>query len=425
MKLTTDELAMLEGKEGPAVQKAMELLMQYGEALDAERFVDTNNVTVTVVPGSDTFRRIIPSMDMDDYVSKVFLNSDTKVYVDKVKAFTTSNAGFRDYSYPQYQKGGQEACDIAEQAERYSQRIGIVTLNSCVPYQCGNIPTKGESCAWTESSAIAYCNSILGAKTNIEGGPSAFAAAVAGKTPLVGMHLDENRKGQVIVQVEAPMDTVQDWALLGYFTGPLVGLEVPVYTNIKTRPDLFMNMSLCAAGISSGSIVMFHIPGITPEAPNLEIATGGTKNLPVITYGPEDRKRTHEILNQSRKDDVDVIVLGCPHYTLERIATLASLLDGKKVHENVELYITIGRAQKAIADMMGYTDIITKAGGILLVDSCGTVIVINPAKVLASDSAKILHYIPRMTGVHSTLLGSLEDCIVAATTGKWKGSVLR
>jgi predicted aconitase len=423
MRLAHDEIEMLEGKQGRARQKAMEFLVAYGNALGAEQFVDTNNVTVAVVPGYDNFRRISPTLDMDEYVSKVFLNSDETVIVDKVRAFTTSNAGFRDYAHPQYQKGGQEACDIAEIAEKYSQRIGIVTLNSCVPYLCGNIPTKGEACAWTESSAIAYCNAILGAKTNIEGGPSAFASAVTGKTPLAGMHLDENRRGKVIVQVDIELETIQDWALLGYFAGPLVGLDVPVYTNIKSTPDLFMNMSLCAAGISSGSIVMFHIPGVTPEAPTLDMATGGAKGLRVLTYGREERRKTHEILNQSMKDDVDVVVLGCPHYTLERIAALASLLEGKKVHPNTELYITIGHAQKATADRMGYTDTITKAGGIILENSCGTVIIIDPSKVLASDSAKILHYIPRMTGVHSTLLGSLEDCITAATTGKWEGAL--
>lgn len=425
MKLTTDELDMLGGKQGLAKQKAMELLVQYGEALGAERLVDTNNVTLCICPGPDGLRRISPSLDMDEYVSKDSLGSDETVVIDKLKAFTTSNAGYRNYAYPQFQKGGKAACDIAYKAEKYCQRIGIVTLNSCVPYQCGNIPTRGEHCAWTESSAIAYCNAILGAKTNIEGGHSAFASAVTGKTPLAGMHLDENRKGTVIVRADVEMNTVLDWGLLGYFAGHEVGLEIPIYTNTKKIPDLFQLMSLCAAGISSGTIAMFHIPGITPEAATLDMAAGGKKNLRVVSYGREERRKTHEILNQSAKDDVDVVVLGCPHYTLERIAAVAGLLEGKKVRENTELYITIGNAQKAIADRMGYSDTIQKAGGVILEDSCGTVIVIDPSKVLASDSAKILHYIPRMTGVRNTLLGTLEDCITAATTGKWMGRVLQ
>ncbi|GHV39731.1 hypothetical protein AGMMS49546_12290 [Spirochaetia bacterium] len=424
MKLTDDELDMLGGKQGPAKQKAMEFLVQYGEALGAEQFVDTNNVTLTLCPGMEELRSMSPSLNMDEYISKDSLDSDETVVIDKLKAFTTSNATYRDYAYPELQKGGKEACESAYIAEKYCQRIGMVTLNSCTPYQCGNIPTRGEHCAWTESSAIAYCNSILGAKTNIEGGHSAFASAITGKTPLAGLHLDENRKGTVIVRVDVEMDTVLDWGLLGYFAGAQVGLEVPVYTNIKKTPDLFQLMSVGAAGMSSGTIALFHIPGITPEAATLDMVTGGGKNLRVVPYGREERRKTHKILNQSTKDDVEVVVLGCPHYNLERIAAIANLLEGKNVHENTELLITIGNAQKAIADRQGYTDTIKKAGGVVLEDSCGTHLVIDPSKVLASDSAKLLHYIPRMTGVHDTLLGTLEECITAATMGKWTGRVL-
>ena len=425
MKLTGDELDMLWGKQGLARQKAMELLVLYGEALGAEQFADTNNVTLCICPGMESLRRMSPSLDMDEYASKDSLDSAETVVIDKLKAFTTSNATYRDYAYPELQKGGKEACDAAYIAEKYCQRIGIVTLNSCAPYQCGNIPTKGEHCAWTESSAIAYCNSVLGARTNIEGGQSAFASAITGKTPLSGLHLDENRRGTVIVRADVEVDTVLDWGLLGYFAGRQAGLDVPVYTNIKKSPDLFMLMSLCAAGISSGSIAMFHIPGITPEAATFDMATGGVKNLSVVSYGREERRKTHEILNQSATDDVDVVVLGCPHYSLERIAAVASLLEGKKVHENTVLYITIGNVQKAIADRQGYTDTIKQAGGVVLEDSCGTHLVIDPSKAVASDSAKILHYIPRMTGVHNTLLGTLEECIAAAATGRWTGRVLK
>jgi predicted aconitase len=424
MKLTVDEVDMLRGKQGKAKQKAMEFLLRYGEALGAEQFADTNNVTLCICPEMESLRRITPALDMDEYISKDSLFSDETLVIDKLKAFTTSNATYRDYAYPELQKGGKDACDAAYIGEKYCQRIGIVTLNSCVPYQCGNIPTKGEHCAWTESSAIAYCNSIIGAKTNIEGSHSAFASAITGKTPLAGLHLDENRKGTIIVQVDIEMDDVLNWGLLGYYAGLQAGLEIPVYTNIKNIPDLFMLMSLGAAGMSSGTIALFHIPGITPEAATLDMATGNGKNISVISYGREERKKTHEIFNRSAKDDVDVVVLGCPHYSLERIAAVAGLLEGKKVHESVELYITVGRMQKAIADRAGYSGIIKNAGGVLLEDSCGTHLDIDPSKSTASDSAKMLHYLPRMTGVHDTFLGTLKECVTAAIMGKWTGRAL-
>jgi predicted aconitase len=423
MQLTRDEQDMLEGGQGLARQKAMELLVNYGEAVGADKFVDTNNVSVIVgaIPDADIIKKVVPSLDVDEIASKFFLDSDEIVIVDKVKAFTTSNAYFRDLAYPELQSGGKETCDLIEKIQRYSQRIGIATLNTCVPYQCGNIPTKGEHCAWTESSAIAYCNSVIGARTNIEGQQSSFASAVTGKTPLAGMQLNENREGSVVVKLDVDMNTIQDWALLGYFAGPQVGFDVPVYTNVKKVPDLYMLMSLCAAGIASGSIVMFHIEGVTPEAATLEMATGNRKDLRIVSYGSEERKHAYEKLNHSKKDDVDIVVLGCPHYSLERMATVAQILDGKKVHENVSLYITTGRTQKALAKRLGYADQIEKAGALILEDSCGNVLDLDPSRVLASDSAKLVHYIPGMTGVINTWLGTMEECIEAAITGKWRG----
>jgi predicted aconitase len=120
----------------------------------------------------------------------------------------------------------------------YFKRVGIIHLATCTPYQVGNIPAKGEHCAWTESSAIAFCNSVLGAYTNIEGLHSSFASAISGKTPLWGMHLDENRLGKVIVDVEIDMEMIRDWYLMGYYVGGELGLDVPIYTNIKRVPDL-------------------------------------------------------------------------------------------------------------------------------------------------------------------------------------------
>jgi predicted aconitase len=286
---------------------------------------------------------------------------------------------------------------------------------------------KGEVCAWSESSAIAYCNSVLGGRTNIEGFQSGFASAVTGKTPLAGMLLDESRKGSVIVNVEVEMNSVQDWSLLGYFTGPQVGLEVPIYSKFNNNPDFYEIMSLCAAGIASGSIVMFHLLGVTPEAATLEMATGGKKekDLRVVTYGSAERKRTYEILNHAKSDKVDLVTLGCPHYSLTRLCTLTRLLEGRKVHPGTALYVFTGRMQKAMADKLGYSEVIQKAGGIILEDSCGQVLELDHSTILASDSAKLVHYIPGTTGVKNTWFGTMEECVEAAITGKWQGGPLQ
>ena len=314
MKLTHDEQEMLEGKEGAARRKAMELLVKYAEALGAEDFVDTRNVTI--IPGSipdiGLVRRIVPSLDPDEIASRFFLDSDERVVVDRVKAFTTTNATWRDQRFPELQIGGKEHCDLLQLIADYCKRVGMIHLATCTPYQVGNIPIRGEHLAWTESSAIAYSNSVIGARTNIEGLHSAFASAVTGKTPNWGMHRDENRYGTVIVKVDIDMRPIREWCLLGYYTASEVGLDLPIYTHINIIPDLPRLMALCAAGISSGSIVMHHIVGVTPEAPTVEAASGGRKRLKRLKFGKEERRAAYEKLNRSRKDKVDIVALAAP-----------------------------------------------------------------------------------------------------------------
>ena len=425
VRLAQDEQDMLEGKEGPAKQKAMELLVKYAEALGAERFIDTNNVTIIPgsIPGTEIIQKVVPSLDADEIASKFLLDSDQTVVLDRVKAFTTTNATFRDQRYPEIQIGGKPFCDVLRKMVDYFKRVGIIHLATCTPYLVGNIPAKGEHCAWTESSAIAFCNSVIGAYTNIEGLHSSFASAITGKTPLWGMHLDKNRLGKVIVDVEIDMEMIREWYLMGYYVGGELGLDVPIYTNIKRVPDLTRLMALCAAGISSGSIVKFHIVGITLEAPTIEIASGKRKNVRILKFGKKQREKAYGKLNHSNKDDVDIVVLGCPHYTLERMGTVARMLEGKKVHENTRLYVTTCHMIKSLADKMEFTETITKAGGLLLEDTCGLSLDADPSKVFASDSAKLVHYAPGSTGLKNTWFGTTEECIQAAITGKWKGEL--
>ena len=414
---------MIDGKAGPAKQKAMELLVRYAQALDATSFINCTNVTLILgaLPDPEYVQKIVPSLDADEIASKIFLASDDVVKVDRVAVFTSTNAYFYDQAFPNVQRGGKEACDLSKKIEDYCKRIGIVHLGTCTPYQSGNVPTKGEHCAWTESSAIAFCNSVLGARTNIEGPHSSFASSITGKTPFYGMHLESNRLAKVVANVEVEMPTIFDWNLLGYYVGKQVGLDVPVYTGIRVPPDLNMLMALCSSGIASGSIVMFHIVGVTPEAPSLEIATGGEKITKTMKYGHSERKTAYQMVNFSKKDDVDVVVLGCPHYSLERLNTVTRMLEGKKIHHNVSLYITTCRTNKSIADRLGYTEIIRNAGGIVLEDSCGNILDLKPSQVFATDSAKLVRYIPGMTGIQNIWCGTTEDCIEAAISGKWRG----
>ena len=423
MRLNNDEQAMLEGKQGPAKQKAMELLVKYGEALNAESFVDTNNAHLLV--GFLPYPEIVTMRDVDEMVSKFLLDADEKIIVDRVKAFNTTHIWAIDLERWQVMEAPESLHELMELLRKYCIKTGISITATCTPYQVGNIPTRGEHCAWTESSAVPFCNAVLGARTNTETAHSAFAAALTGKIPLSGLHIDENRLGTRLVNSEIDVNSVMEWTLLGYYAGEVCQLAVPVFkTKFGRIPNIGMFKGLNSAGASSGGIMMYHIIGVTPEAPTMEVAFGGKKPEEVLDYGKAERRQTYENLNSARDEKVDLVNIGCPHYSLEQLRDVARLLDGKKVHASTNLWIWTAHQLKDVADRNGYTDIITGAGGHLLTDSCplNTNLFPHGTKIIATDSAKQAHYAPAIAGV-DVWFGTVQECIDCAITGKWQGEL--
>ena len=425
MTLTDTEKRMLEGREGIAVQKAMELLVRYGEALGAERLVDTNNVCGAVTAPTPEKVEMVKIKGLEHTLNAGFsemnLDSDTVIEVPPVKVYTCQliqrfgpdTAGLHD--------GSRELLDLQANSDEFFGARGVHIMATCTPYQVGNVPVKGEHCAWMESSAVVYCNSVLGARTNTEGRESTGAASLTGKIPYWGYHLTENRFGTHLVEVEVPTDTMMDWGLLGYYIGEIVQDDIPVLTGRLTQPDLAKLKHFGAAAASSGGIEMYHIPCVTPEAPTIESAFGPRGPVHTLPYGKEERRLAYENLNASAKDrNVDFVMLGCPHDSIEQVWQATRLLQGKRLHPNTELWIHTPRALRELADRSGYTKIVEEAGGHILSDSCPAISRLMPkgTNVVATDSAKQAHYLPAITGVQ-TWFGSLEDCVQAAVTGKW------
>ncbi|KHF41601.1 aconitase X [Halalkalibacter okhensis] len=424
MRLTEHEQAMLDGKEGPAKQKAMDLLVRYGEALGAERLVDTNNVSSSVSASSPVMREFAAKHGggFDAIFSEFNLDSAETVKIPKIETHACQLIQAVDPDHWQTQGISRERYELNKESEEYSGSIGIQLLSTCTPYQVGNVPVKGEICAWMESSAVVYINSVLGARTNCEGKESTGAAMLTGKIPYWGYHIDENRLGTDLVEVEIEMETMEDWGLLGYYIGEMIGDRVPVINGIKGTPDHNMLKHFGAAASSSGGIEMYHMPGITADASTVEEAFGNNKPKTVIKYGKAERQQAYELLNHSAKDkEVDFIMLGCPHASLEQLWDICKLLDGRKINGNTDVWIFTPRALRQVADRSGYTKIIQDAGAKLMSDTCPAIGQILPegTKVVATDSAKQAHYLPAIMGIQ-TWFGSLEDCINAAITGKWR-----
>lgn len=432
MNLNDDERAMLQGRDGPAVQRAMDLLMRYGEALGAERLCDTRNVAGTVSATTPFMREFSQKKGgMNAIFSEFNLDSDDVVEIPPAKVFTTHlQLGF-DPAQPERMGLSEEVVRFYRQGEAYAGALGVQLTNTCTPYQVGNVPTRGEHCAWMESSAVVYCNAVLGARTNTEGRESTGAAMLTGKIPYWGFHLDVNRRGTDLLQLEIDITSTFDWGMLGYHLGEIVQERVPVVVPRDGQwaqvPNLQRLKHFGAAAASSGGVEMYHLVGVTPEALSLEHAWQGplSARAPVHTlrYGQAERLATWEKLNATARDtQVDYVMLGCPHYNLEQIWEACRLLQGRKVHENSSLWIFTPRAIKAVADQNGYTKIIEDAGGVLMSDSCSAMSRAMPqgVKVAALDSAKHAHYLPAITGVQAWF-GTTADCIDAACTGRWNG----
>jgi len=301
----------------------------------------------------------------------------------------------------------------------------VQILATCTPYQVGNLPMRGEHCAWMESSAVIYANSVLGARTNCEGIASTGAASLTGRIPCWGNHLAENRFGTHLISVAGvSVESFQDWGMLGYFAGSVSGEDRPVITGSLGQPDLTELKHFGAAAATSGGVELYHIPGITPEAVSVEAAF--QSQVPdAVVYGPAERAAVYETLNEiGSSTDVDFVLLGCPHASLEQIRQAAALLDGKRLSSGTELWIMAPRALKVMADRSGYTAVIERAGGRVLADSCPAMSRAAPTgtRVFATDSAKQAHYLPAILGIEAWF-GTLEECVAAAVTGRWAGGL--
>jgi hypothetical protein len=266
------------------------------------------------------------------------------------------------------------------------KKMGIVVSATCTPYLAGNLPRFREHIAWSESSAISFSNSVIGARTNREGGPSALAAALCGVTPNYGLHLDENRKPEICVEVNAKLDDNADFGALGYVVGKQVKNRIPYFTGIKDA-DTDQLKALGAAMAASGAVALYHIDGLTPEANVSE-----TKGLEKLSVGDKDLNDTFSKLSTGKEPDI--VILGCPHSSLKEIMTISRKLEGKKLKK--PLWVCTSRMVKEAANRMGFTQIIETAGGRILADTC---MVVSPIEEMgytttAVNSGKAANYLP-------------------------------
>jgi predicted aconitase len=372
--LTNAEERILSGEEGAVMERMFRLLVQLGEIYGADKMIPASSAQVAGV----SYKSIgDPGVEfLEDYADK---GAKAKI----VTFLNPAGMDIEDWEElhvpPSFAQKQLRIMDAFK-------KMGIVVSATCTPYLAGNLPRFREHIAWSESSAISFSNSVIGARTNREGGPSALAAALCGLTPNYGLHLEENRKPQVVVDINASLTDNADFGALGYVVGKQVKNSIPYFTGIK-EADTDQLKGLGAAMAASGAVALYHIENMTPEAHLME-----TKGLEKLSVSDKDLDDTFSKLSTGKEPDI--MIIGCPHCSLKEIMTISRKVEGKKLRK--PLWVCTSRMVKEAANRMGFTRTIEAAGGRVLADTCMVVSPIEDMgfKTTAVNSGKAANYLP-------------------------------
>ncbi len=339
----------------------------------------------------------------------------------RVAVPTTLNVGALDLLHPdRVQAAPARQAAARRQMAAYTE-LGCRPTWTCAPYQAGHRPAAGEDVAWGESNAVAFCNSVLGARTNRYGDLLDICCALAGRAPDCGLHRPENRRATVLIETEGLSAALKDsevfYPVLGAWLGAEVGSAVPVVTGLPADLSEDRLKALGAAAASTGAVGLFHVAGVTPEAPSVEAALDGRAPERRIAVTPEALRQARDRLSTSVAETVDAVALGSPHFSYEEFGRLEAALKGREI--KVPFYVCTGRHAVERLEAEGRLRPLEEAGVTLVTDTCVVVTPILPRDggVLMTNSGKFAHYAPGTIG-YGVVYGSLEDCVATAASGR-------
>jgi predicted aconitase len=404
LHLTSEEEKAYNGEYGPLKEWAMKFLTKFGDAFDAEKLIEISGAY-----------GVGPTPQLKDLNPAAYEEMMKKEYKFPVPSCTHFR-GFGEHEFVL-----ETGCKpVPPEQLRRDGEMGIYLTGTCAPYLVGWNPPFGSHVASTESSCIVYLNSVLGVRTHKHTFPSLQASCVMGKTPFFGLHTDEGRKGKLLVKVETTLKNSSDYAALGWYAGDVAGIDVPVFTGIPSgKVSQYEHMALGASMASTGGVGMYHVVGVTPEAPSLEKALGGDKPEETISFGEEELKKTCEDMTTPGSKEVDCVVLGCPHLSITEMMKVAELVKGKTVNDRVRFWLLTSPIIIWQAEMMGTADIIKAAGGRIVV-SCFHTIGHPTPEVFAVNSGKACFYLRGDFPKAAIWFGYMEKCVEAALTGEWR-----
>jgi predicted aconitase len=408
MRLSQEEEAMRAGELGPAVQWAIDHQIRVGRYLGAKDFVPVNQAHIM----ADTESLGAAGVE---WLEKLAMLPATQRHV---RIPTITDPRGTDFAAAARLRQQLWMVDLERRAIAAFEALGILMTNTCINYQTIMPPVRGEHCAYGDSGVVIYCNSVCGARSNFEGGPSALSAGLTGRTPRYGYHLDKCRQATLVVDVAWTPRQLNEWGALGGIVGRLTGdyWQVPVLVGIDRVPTSDEMKHFGAALASYGSVALFHIVGVTPEAQRLEDVMPVGQNLRSNAVSESDIRG---FIASYAVDKVDLVVFSAPQLSLVEMQQLAKLLDGRRA--SIPLLTVTSPQVKPDADRMGLTERIERAGGTVLSGMCfyqsyaREMAEANGWKALATNSAKLTNILGGY-GYRPTLM-SMEACVDIACTG--------
>ena len=410
MLLGQDEEAMLRGERGPAAREALQFQIEVGRFFEAKRFVPITNAHL---------------MGDIEVMGDGGLGLLRRLAEQKAECVVPTSTNARCMHFEDIDSLRQDEGEIAKEREIvvHLRDMRAATTDTCINYQTVYQPKLGEHVAWGDTGTVIYANSVFGARTNFEGGPAALAAGVTGRTPAYGFHLDKHRKGTLSVRLEARLDDLADWGAIGKIVGEKHQnyYAVPVFHGMQRAPVADELKHLGCALASYGSMAMFHMVGVTPEAPTLEAAFGGNTPKDEIVISDADLKRVYDGYNLKDRS-ANLVVFSGPQLSLFEMKDLSERFAGRTLHPGTQVFVTTAASVKDSANKLGYLKPLEDAGVTVLEGVCFYILqnlsgmrVANGWTNMISNSAKIVNII----GAHrfNTILRKTQDCVDIACTG--------
>jgi predicted aconitase len=412
MRLSLEERRMLAGELGEPVRRAIEHQIRVGEFWGAKRFVQVTSV------------HMMGDIEVMGDAGLEFLRRTCAAEARCARP-TTTNARCMDFAW--CERFGQGAAAVRKEREIIAslERMDVTPVDTCINYQTVYQPHLGEHVAWGDTGTVIYANSVFGARSNFEAGPAALAAALTGRTPAYGFHLDEHRRGTLLVELDAKLDDLADWGALGKIVGEPNQdyFAVPVFVDAGGTPVSDELKHLGASLASYGSMAMFHMPGVTPEAPTPKAAFDGRKPKARLRVTDRDLERVYRGYRIEKGGTV--VVFSGPQLSIWEMRSLAALFEGRTVHPSMRCFVTTSRQVLAEARKLGAAQALEAAGvGILegvcfyILERLSEIRRENGWANLVSNSAKIVNTITAHR--FNTILRRTAECVEIACSGKVK-----